>query len=259
MAKIITVKGVDITVMQIDGNDFVSLTDKIDAKDGGFFVSDWLRNRNTVEFLGIWESIHNPNFNYGEFAIIRTEAGLNRFKISAKEWTRRTNAIGIRATAGRYGGTFAHKDLAFEFGMWISPEFKIYLIKEFQNLKEQEQKQLDWSAKRELAKVNYIIHTAAIKDKLIVNDLTKEQIYFVYANEADMLIVALFGITAAAWAVNNSEKKGNMRDYAPVEQLIVVANLESFNAILIEQGFPQPQRMVFSQLLREKLRERIKQ
>lgn len=244
VAEKITVQGTKIAIKQIGGNDFISITDMLNAKDGGFFVSDWLRNRNTVEFLGIWESIHNPAFNYGEFAIIRTQAGLNRFKMSVKEWIEKTNAIGIKATAGRYGGTYAHKDLAFEFGMWISPEFKIYLIKEFQRLKEQEQKQLEWSAKRELAKVNYLIHTGAIKDNLIVAELTKEQINYVYANEADMLNVALFGITANDWIKKNPNKKGNMRDYATVEQLLVLANLESYNAILIEQGFTQQKRIV---------------
>ncbi len=257
MGNKIVVQGVEVTVKQIKGDDFISITDMINAKDGDFFVSDWLRNRNTIEFLGIWESIHNPNFNYGEFAIIRTQAGLNRFKMSVKEWVAKTNAIGIKATAGRYGGTYAHKDLAFEFGMWISPEFKIYLIKEYQRLKEQEQVKLDWTAKRELAKVNYLIHTDAIKENLIVSDLTKEQINYVYANEADMLNVALFGVTANAWSKENPDKKGNIRDYANVEQLLVLANLESYNAILIEQGLPQQKRIVLLNETAKKQLERI--
>ena len=214
------------------------------AKDGDFFISDWLRNRNTVEFLGIWEQIHNPNFNYGEFAIIRSNAGLNSYKISVKEWTEKTNAIGIFAKAGRYGGTYAYKDIAFEFGMWISPEFKIYLIKEFERLKEKEQEQLGWNAKRELAKVNYRIHTDAIKENLIPKELTKQQISIIYASEADVLNVALFGMTAKEWREQNLEKKGNIRDYASVNELICLSNMESLNAVLIEEGMPQKERLV---------------
>ena len=177
-----------INYVKIADEDYISLTDMLKSKDGEFFISDWLRNRNTIEFLGIWEEIHNPNFNYGEFAIIKSYAGLNSYKISVKEWVAKTNAIGIISKAGRYGGTYAHKDIAFEFGMWISPKFKLLLIKEFEKLK-----QLGWNAKRELSKINYRIHTDAIKKNLIPSKLTKEQINIVYAEEADVLNMALFG------------------------------------------------------------------
>ena len=191
------VEGTEISIIKINNEDYISLTDMLKAKDGDFFISDWLRNRNTVEFLGIWERINNPEFNYGEFAIIKSQAGLNNYKISVKEWVEKTKAIGLKATAGRYGGTFAHKDIAFEFGMWISAEFKIYLIKEFQRLKDEEYKQLGWDIRRNLAKINYRIHTDAIKENLIPPELTKAQINLVYASEADVLNMALFGITSA--------------------------------------------------------------
>ncbi len=245
--KKITVQGSKISIILQKGNeDFISLTDMLKAKDGDFFISDWLRNRNTVEFLGIWEKLHNPNFNYGEFATIKSQAGLNSYKISVKEWVKKTNAIGLKATAGRYGGTYAHKDIAFEFGMWISPEFKIYLIKEFQRLKEQESQRLalGWDVKRTLAKINYKIHTDAIKTHLIPQNISKKQINIVYANEADVLNVALFGKTAKEWRDENLGKDGNIRDDADVTQLVVLANLESLNAELIRQSLPQPQRLV---------------
>jgi hypothetical protein len=213
------------------------------AKDGDFFISDWLRNRNTVEFLGIWEQIHIPNFNYGEFAIIRSQAGLNSYKISVKEWVEKTNAIGLRAKAGRYGGTYAYKDIAFEFGMWISPEFKIYLIKEFERLKEAEQHQLGWDIKRNLAKINYRIHTDAIKENLIPPELSAKQISLVYANEADVLNMALFGMTAKQWRDSHQDLKGNIRDYANVSQLVCLSNLESLNAVLIQEGVSQAERL----------------
>ena len=193
-----------------DNADYISLTDMLKSKDGEFFISDWLRNRNTIEFLGIWEELHNPNFNYGEFAIIKSQAGLNSYKISVKEWSNKTNAIGIVAKTGRYGGTYAHKDIAFEFGMWISPKFKIYLIKEFERLKQEEQKEVGWNAKRDLAKVNYRIHTDAIKNNLIPKELTSKQVNLVYAEEADVLNMALFGMTAKEWRENNPNKKGNI-------------------------------------------------
>lgn len=240
----INVQGTEITILNMHKEDFISLTDMLKAKDGDFFISDWLRNRNTMEFLGIWEKLNNPNFNYGEFATIRNKSGLNNFKISVKEWVEKTNAIGIRATAGRYGGTYAHKDLAFEFGMWISPEFKIYLIKEFQRLKEQEQKQLGWDIKRNLAKINYRIHTDAIKENLIPKELSKNEINKIYANEADVLNMALFGKTAKQWRDDNPDKKGNIRDYANVSQLVCLANLESLNAHFIEEGYTQSDRLV---------------
>jgi len=246
--KIIDVKGTKITIIK-QGNadyDYISLTDMIKAKDGDFFISDWLRNRNTVEFLGIWERIYNPNFNYGEFAIIKSKAGLNNYKISAKEWVEKTNAIGLKATTGRYGGTYAHKDIAFEFGMWISAEFKIYLIKEFQRLKEDEndRQKLEWNFQRTLAKINYKIHTDAIKETLIPHELTKDQVNMKYANEADLLNVALFGITAKMWRDQNPKLKGNIRDYAPIEQLVVLSNLESINALLIREGLSQKDRII---------------
>jgi len=214
MAKKITVKGIEITILNHNNKDFISLTDMLKAKDGDFFISDWLRNRNTVEFLGIWESVYNPDFNYGEFATIRSNAGLNNYKISVKEWQEKTNAIGLKATAGRYGGTYAHPDIAFEFGMWISAEFKIYLIKEFQRLKDDENDRLklEWNFQRALAKVNYHIHTDAIKENLIPSEITKQQMSCIYANEADILNVALFGITAMQWRAKNQDKDGNIRD-----------------------------------------------
>ena len=212
-------------------------------KEGDFFISDWLRNRNTVEYLGIWERIHNPDFNYGEFATIKSQAGLNNYKISVKEWVKKTNAVGLRAKAGRYGGTYAHKDIAFEFGMWISPEFKIYLIKEFQRLKEEEQRQLGWDIKRNLTKINYRIHTDAIKKNLIPDELSPKKINLVYATEADVLNMALFGKTAKQWRDKNPGKEGNIRDYANVNQLVCLANLENLNAIMIQEGVPQNKRL----------------
>ena len=242
----ITVKNTKITILKSEQGDYISLTDMLYAKDGDFFISDWLRNRNTVEFLGIWESVYNPNFNYGEFAIIKSQAGLNSYKLSVKEWTEKTNAIGLKATTGRYGGTYAHPDIAFEFGMWISPQFKIYLIKEFQRLKEDENSRLklEWNLQRTLAKVNYQIHTDAIKENLIPKEITKQQVSFVYANEADLLNVALFGITAKVWRIDNPNNKGNIRDHATLEQLVVLSNLESINALLITQGLTQNDRLI---------------
>jgi len=243
MSKKIEVQGTLISIMTIRDEDYISLTDMLKAKDGDFFISDWLRNRNTVEFLGIWERIYNPDFNYGEFAIIKSQAGLNNYKISVKEWAEKTNAIGLKATAGRYGGTYAHKDIAFEFGMWISAEFKIYLIKEFQRLKNEEQKSLGWDIKRNLTKINYRIHTDAIKQNLIPVELHKNQINQIYASEADVLNMALFGITASDWREHNLDKKGNIRDYADVAQLVCLANLEAMNALFISEGHHQSQRL----------------
>lgn len=232
-----------ITVVSVYKQDYISLTDMLKAKDGDFFISDWLRNRNTVEFLGIWESIHNPKFNYGEFAIIKSKVGLNSYKISVKEWVNKTAAIGLIAKAGRYGGTYAHADLAFEFGMWISPEFKIYLIKEFQRLKEIEQEKLGWNIRRNLTKINYRIHTDAIKENLIPPELTPQQVSLIYASEADVLNMALFGITAQQWRDDNPKEKGNIRDYANGAQLICLVNMESLNAVFINEGLPQPERL----------------
>jgi len=238
--RIIMVQGENITITK---DDYISLTDMLKAKDGDFFISDWLRNRNTVEYLGIWERIHNPDFNCGEFAIIKSQAGLHSYKISVKEWVAKTNSIGLTAKAGRYGGTYAHKDIAFEFGMWISAEFKIYLIKEFQRLKDEEQKQLGWDIRRNLAKINYRIHTDAIKENLIPPTLNKQQISHVYASEADILNMALFGKTAAQWRTENPGETGNVRDFANVSQLVCLANMENLNAVFINEGLEQAERL----------------
>ena len=214
------------------------------AKDGDFFITDWLRNRNTLEFIGIWEKVYNPNFNYGEFAIIKNQSGLNSFKISVKEFVAKTNAISLQSKAGRYGGTYAHKDIAFEFAMWISPEFKVYIVKEFQRLKYEEQKQLGWSAKRELSKINYRIHTDAVKHNLIPAEITNDQASIIYANEADVLNVAMFGMTAKQWRDANPDLKGNIRDYATINELICLSNMENLNAVFIEQGMSQQARLM---------------
>jgi len=242
MAKI-EVLDKEITILKVDDEDYISLTDMLKAKDGDFFISDWLRNRNTIEYLGIWEKIYNPDFNYGEYAIITSKAGLNNYKLSVKEWSSKTNAIGLIAKSGRYGGTYAHKDIAFEFGMWISAEFKIYLIKEFQRLKDSELKQLGWDIKRNLTKINYKIHTDAIRESLIPKQLTSKQISFIYSTEADILNMALFGKTAKQWRDNNTNEKGNIRDYANVHQLVCLANLESLNAHFISENISQNQRI----------------
>jgi len=241
--KAINVLDTKITYLNIDNEDYISLTDMLKSKDGDFFISDWLRNRNTVEFLGIWEELHNPNFNYGEFAIIKSQAGLNSYKLSVKEWVNKTNSIGIVAKTGRYGGTYAHKDIAFEFGMWISPKFKLLLIKEFERLKSEEQKQLGWDAKRELSKINYKIHTDAIKKNLIPKELTKYETSIVYAEEADVLNMALFGMTAKQWRDKNPNTQGNIRDYANINELICLANLENVNSIYINEGIQQSERL----------------
>ena len=245
-SKKLNVQGNEITIIESKGKEYISLTDMLKAKDGDFFISDWLRNRNTVEYLGIWESVYNPSFNYGEFAIIKSQAGLNSYKISVKEWVEKTNAIGLKATTGRYGGTYAHPDIAFEFGMWISPQFKIFLIKEFQRLKEEENSRLklEWNLQRTRAKVNYHIHTDAIKENLIPKEVTKKQMQLIYADEADLLNIALFGITAKEWREVHPNKEGNIRDEATLEQLVVLSNLESINALLIRQGLSQAERLV---------------
>ncbi len=245
MENKIVVLGSSISLLNKNGEKYISLTDMIKAKDGDFFISDWLRNRNTVEFLGVWERVHNPSFNYGEFAIIKSNAGLNSYKLSVKEWVEKTKAIGIYSSTGRYGGTYAHPDIAFEFGMWISPEFKVYLIKEFQRLKDEENKKIEfgWDVKRMLAKVNYRIHTDAIKANLIPKHLSKAQINFIYASEADVLNVALYGITASEWKSENPNKKGNIRDYSTITQLVCLAGLESINAEFVRQNLSQKIRL----------------
>ncbi len=233
-----------ITYFNINDEDYISLTDMLKSKDGEFFISDWLRNRNTIEFLGIWEELHNTNFNYGEFAIIKSQAGLNSYKISVKEWVNKTNSIGVVAKTGRYGGTYAHKDIAFEFGMWISPKFKLLLIKEFERLKAEEQKQVGWNAKRELSKINYKIHTDAIRKNLLPKKLTKYETSMVYAEEADVLNMAIFGMTAKQWRENNPNKRGNVRDYANINELICLANLENINSIYVNEGIKQSDRLI---------------
>lgn len=245
--KTIIVKGTEIAIMQKGKDDFISLTDMTKGfEDGLVLIEKWLRNKNTIEFIGIWEELNNPGFNSPEFEGIKNEAGLNRFTLSVKKWVEKTSAIGIVAKTGRYGsGTFAHRDIAFEFGSWLSPEFKLYLIKEFQRLKEDENNRLklDWNLQRTLAKVNYKIHTDAIKENLLPKELSKQQINFVYADEADLLNVALFGKTAKQWRLENPKIKGNIRDEATIEQLVVLSNMESINAVLIEQGQEQNHRL----------------
>ena len=243
MAKI-TVQNTEVNVIKVNGEDYICLTDMLRAKDGEFFITDWMRNRNTLEYIGIWEKVYNPDFNYGEFAIIRNQSGLNSFKISVKEFVAKTNAISVQAKAGRYGGTYAHKDIAFEFAMWISPEFKIYIVKEFQRLKTEEQRLLGWSAKRELSKINYRIHTDAIKQNLVPAEVTPAQASIIYANEADVLNVAMFGVTAKQWREANPDLKGNIRDYATINELICLSNMENLNAVFIEQGMTQSERLV---------------
>ncbi|MFT7824583.1 MAG: KilA-N domain-containing protein [Sulfurimonas sp.] len=232
------------TKINVLEDDLISLTDMVrNLENGLVLIEKWLRNKNTIEFLGIWEEIYNDDFNSTEFEGIKSEAGLNRFSLSVKMWIQKTNAKGITAKAGRYGGTYAHKDIAFEFASWISPKFKLFLIKEFQRLKENEQKQLGWDVKRNLTKINYRIHTDAIKENLLPRKLTSAQVSFVYASEADLLNVALFGMTAREWQESNPDLKGNIRDYADVDQLVCLANLESPNAHFIAEGIEQKERL----------------
>lgn len=241
----VDVQGTTVSIVRTGNDDYISLTDMLKAKDGEFFISDRLQNCNTVEFLGIWESVFNPAFNYGEFAIIKSKAGLNSYKISVKEWVEKTSAIGLKATTGRYGGTYAHPDIAFEFGMWISPEFKIYLVKEFRRLKDDENRRLSlsWNLNRTLSKLNYRIHTDAIRDYLTPPEITPAQAANTYANEADILNVSLFGLTAKEWRDANPKLDGNMRDHATVEQLLVLANIEGMNAEFIHMNLVQSDRL----------------
>ena len=245
--SIINVKGKEIAIMQKHNSDFISLTDMVRGFGDDTMIYSWMRNRNTLEFLGIWEQMNNPDFKGNEFVTFKTQAGLNSFNLTPKKWIEATRAIGIFSKAGRYGGgTFAHKDLAFEFGSWLSPEFKLYLIKEFQRLKEDENDRLklSWNLQRTLAKVNYKIHTDAIKENLIPLLLTKEKTNFIYADEADLLNAALFGKTAKQWRIENPKVEGNIRDEATLEQLVVLSNLESINALLIQQGLTQGKRLM---------------
>jgi hypothetical protein len=236
-----------ITVISQNETDFISLTDMTASfREGSGLVGKWVTNKNTLEYIGVWEKINNPSFNYPEFGVITQEAGVNRFIMSVGQWIERTNAIGMLVKAGRYGGTYAHKDIAFHFAMWLSPEFQIYLVNEFQRLKQDENNRmkLDWDLQRTLAKVNYHIHTDAIKEKLIPLEITKHQTSLVYATEADLLNVALFGITAKEWNENNTQLKGNIRDHSTLEQLVVLSNMESINALLIRQGLSQKERLI---------------
>ena len=244
MAKI-TVHNTQITVVSINERDYISLTDMVrNIENGLALIEKWLRNKNTIEFLGIWEEMYNPNFNSPEFEGIKNAAGLNRFILSVKQWVEKTNSRGIIAKAGRYGGTYAHKDIAFEFATWVSPQFKLYLIQEFERMKSEEQKQLGWTAKRELSKINYRIHTDAVKQNLIPEEVTAAQASIIYAEEADVLNVAMFGQTAKQWREVHPELKGNIRDYATINELICLANMENINAVLIDEGVPQGDRLV---------------
>ena len=246
--RIITVQNISVTVSTEDMDDYICITDMATAKSDNSRAADviknWIRSRNTLEFLGTWEQIYNPNFKVVEFDHFKQEAGLHTFTLSVTDWVENTNAVGIYVKRGRYGGTYAHKDIAFEFGMWISPKFKLLLIKEFERLKAEEQKQIGWNAKRELSKINYRIHTDAIKQNLIPNELTKEQINYVYAEEADVLNMALFGMTAKEWRNKNKNLDGNIRDHATINELICLANLENLNSVFINDGLNQSERLV---------------
>ena len=244
--KSINVAGNQITILSKDGkNEYISLTDMARSQLQEVVIIKWLSLKSTIEYLGEWEALYNPDFNYTEFGIIKNEAGSNNFVLSVKQWIENTGAIGLNATAGRYGGTYGHKDIAFHFGMWISPKFQLLLVKEFQRLKEEENERLNltWNLQRTLAKVNYKIHTDAIKENLIPQLLTKEKINFIYADEADLLNVALFGKTAKQWRIENQNVTGNIRDEATIEQLVVLSNIESINAVLINKGITQSQRL----------------
>ncbi len=242
------VENTEITVLSIEDKDYISLTDMANAKESesraADIIKNWLRTRYAIEFLSVWEQINNPNFKVVESDHFKMQAGMPSFVLSASEWIEKTDAIGILVRKGKYGGTYAHKDIAFEFGSAISVPFKLYLITEFQRLKEEEQKQLGWTAKRELTKINYHIHTDAIKKNLIPNELTAAQTSIIYASEADVLNVAMFGITARQWREANPDQKGNIRDYAGINQLICLANMENLNAIFIQEKMPQNERLI---------------
>ncbi len=245
--KKINVKGTEVTVYAQNDIDFISLTDMtLSFKEGSGLIGKWITNKNTLEYLGTWEKINNPDFNYPEFGVIENDAGVNRFIMSVGQWIERTGAVSLVVKAGRYGGTYAHKDIAFHFAMWLSPEFQIYLIKEFQRLKadENDRLKLEWNLQRTLAKVNYRIHTDAIKENLIPKELSRAETSVVYASEADLLNVALFGITAKDWREANPDADGNIRDLATIEQLVVLSNLESINAVLIHQGLNPSDRLI---------------
>jgi hypothetical protein len=243
----INVNNTEILLYTEKSNEFISLTDIARYRDperSDYILQNWMRNRSTIEFIGLWETFNNPDFNSIEFDGIKNLSGSNSFALTPKRWIETTNAKGIVSKTGRYGGTFAHKDIAFEFASWLSAEFKFYLIKEFQRLKEEEQKQVGWSAKRELAKLNYHIHTDAIRQNLIPKELSASQTSIIYANEADVLNVALFGITAKQWRDANPSLKGNIRDYASINELICLSNMENINAVFINEGLRQNERLI---------------
>ncbi|MGA9211630.1 KilA-N domain-containing protein [Kaistella sp.] len=247
--KKITVQQVDIVLYEDNKQDYISLTDIAryrDSERSDYILQNWMRNRSTIEFIGLWEQFNNAGFNSIEFDGIKSMSGSNSFSLTPKRWIESTNAIGIVSKTGRYGGTFAHKDIAFEFATWLSAEFKFFLIKEFQRLKDDEsnRNQLEWNLQRTISKINYRIHTDAIKENLIPKEITKQQAAFLYANEADLLNVALFGITAKEWREQNPETKGNIRDEATIEQLVVLSNIESINALLIRKDLPQSERLI---------------
>ena len=243
MAKI-TVQNTDISIVKYNEEDYISLTDMARSQLQEHIIFRWLSLKSTIEYLGEWEMLYNPDFNCTEFGTIKNAAGSNNFVLSVKTWIERTSAIGIRSKAGRYGGTYAHRDIAYHFGMWISPKFQLLLVKEYQRLKAEEHQQLGWSAKRELSKINYRIHTDAIKQNLIPQKVTPVQANIIYANEADVLNVAMFGMTAKQWREANPELTGNIRDYATINELICLSNMENLNAVFIEQGMPQSKRLV---------------
>lgn len=247
MSKV-DVKGILISVKKSNQSDYISLTDiaKYKSDSPNDVIKNWMRNKDTIEFLGLWEKINNPNFKLVEFDGFRNEAGTNAFTMSPKKWIEETNAVGLTSTSGRYGGTFAHKDIAFEFASWVSAEFKLYLIKEFQRLIDEEnsKKNIEWTVSRTLAKINYRIHTDSIKENLIPKDLTAQQQSYTYANEADLLNMALFSMTAKEWREKNPDKDGNIRDYASLEQLLILANLENLNSEYIKAGIEQKERLI---------------
>ena len=234
-------------IFGLHDEDYICLTDMVKAGDNSdrtnIVIQNWMRRKDTISYLGVWENLHNPDFKSIEFDAIKNASGTNRFILTAKEWIERTAAIGIIAKSGRYGGTYAHKDIAYHFGMWLSPEFNLLVVKEFQRLKEEEQKALGWSAKRELAKINYHIHTDAIKANLVPEEISQYHRSLIYANEADVLNVALFGMTAKEWRDAHPEDKGNIRDYATINQLICLSNMENLNAVFINEGLPQGERL----------------
>ena len=242
----ITVQSTNVTIISVNEKDYISLTDiaKYKSDDPTAVIGNWMRNRNTIEYLGIWESLYNPQFNPLEFEGFKKDAGLNAFTLSPQKWINATNAIGIISKSGRYGGTYAHKDIAFKFASWISVEFELYIVKEFQRFKHEEQKLIGWTAKRELSKINYHIHTDAIKHNLVPSEVTALQTSIIYANEADILNVAMFGMTARQWREANPNLKGNIRDYATINELICLSNMESLNAVFIDEGFSQRERLI---------------